>query len=295
LFCVQSFGDPFGDIPFKATPSDESPAQPHIVSTLEQALPMAQKAETASPEFADAFPILAVDPKPFPNAQTVPTPQFSSQEPQSLHNNDILAGILPPPVTVPSTASQLAIPTGVPLTTFQTAFAASTGLPPEMGSHTAYSAPSPHPAVPGFMPQSGPAAASFPHTVNQNLATPPGHANELSFPSSAPSAVGNPSVRLQAQSGTFRHQQIDFLADILQGGSTSRPSQSAPSSSAGSLALVPQQPAKEKFGPKSAVWADTLSRGLVNLDISGREYTAFAFLGISIGLLLFLFVLLLKC
>lgn len=281
----QSFEDPFGDTPFKATPSDELPAQPHVVSTLEQALPVAQKAENANPEFSHAFPSLAVDPKPFPIAQTVPTPQFSSQLPQSLQDDDILAGILPPSGTLPSTASQAAIPssTGVPLTTF-TAFAASTGLPAEMGSQAAYPAsPSPHPAVHGFMPRSGPAAASFPHTVTQNLALPLGHAHQHCFPCSAPSVVVNPSVRLQAQSGTLSHQQINFLADILpQGGSSSRPSsQSALLSSADSLALLPEQPAKQKFDPKSAVWADTLSRGLVNLDISGPKTNPMADLGID--------------
>lgn len=38
----------------------------------------------------------------------------------------------------------------------------------------------------------------------------------------------------------------------------------------GSNAIVPQQ-SKDKFETKSTVWADTLSRGLVNLNISGRE------------------------
>lgn len=40
--------------------------------------------------------------------------------------------------------------------------------------------------------------------------------------------------------------------------------------STGSNSLV-SQPSKDKFETKSTVWADTLSRGLVNLNISGRE------------------------
>ena len=40
--------------------------------------------------------------------------------------------------------------------------------------------------------------------------------------------------------------------------------------STGSNSMV-SQPAKDKFETKSTVWADTLSRGLVNLNISGRE------------------------
>jgi epsin len=56
-----------------------------------------------------------------------------------------------------------------------------------------------------------------------------------------------------------------------QGPNTSMASQTALPSSTGSLAIVPQ-PSKDKFETKSTVWADTLSRGLVNLNISGREY-----------------------
>ena len=37
------------------------------------------------------------------------------------------------------------------------------------------------------------------------------------------------------------------------------------------------QPPKDKFETKSTVWADTLSRGLVNLNISGRECCAYTF------------------
>lgn len=50
-------------------------------------------------------------------------------------------------------------------------------------------------------------------------------------------------------------------------------SQPALTASSGALALVPQQeqPSEDKFETKSTVWADTLSRGLVSLNISGRE------------------------
>ena len=47
-------------------------------------------------------------------------------------------------------------------------------------------------------------------------------------------------------------------------------SQSSESASTGSLAIIPQT-SKDKFEPKSAVLADTLSRELVNLNISGRK------------------------
>ena len=44
--------------------------------------------------------------------------------------------------------------------------------------------------------------------------------------------------------------------------------------SASTTAVVHQTNSQQskKFEPKSAVWADTLSRGLVNLNISGRKY-----------------------
>ncbi|KAK9046548.1 hypothetical protein V6N11_052435 [Hibiscus sabdariffa] len=50
--------------------------------------------------------------------------------------------------------------------------------------------------------------------------------------------------------------------------------------STGELAIVPQ-PSNKKFEPKSAVWADTLSRGLVNLNISGPKANPLADIGID--------------
>ncbi|XWS09300.1 hypothetical protein CRYUN_Cryun40dG0073600 [Craigia yunnanensis] len=61
---------------------------------------------------------------------------------------------------------------------------------------------------------------------------------------------------------------------------TSMAPQTAPPSSTGALAIVPQ-PSKDKFEPKSAVWADTLSRGLVNLNISGSKINPMADIGID--------------
>ncbi|KAK4768547.1 hypothetical protein SAY87_003688 [Trapa incisa] len=58
-------------------------------------------------------------------------------------------------------------------------------------------------------------------------------------------------------------------------------SQANVSSSPGSLALVPQQPSKDKFETKSTVWADTLSRGLVNLNISGSRTNPLVDIGVD--------------
>ncbi|CAM9003287.1 unnamed protein product [Rhodiola kirilowii] len=68
---------------------------------------------------------------------------------------------------------------------------------------------------------------------------------------------------------------------VTQGGpanhNTSQPSMST---AAGPLALIPQ-PTKDKFETKSTVWADTLSRGLVNLSISGSKTNPLADIGID--------------
>ncbi|KZV26968.1 ENTH/VHS family protein isoform 1 [Dorcoceras hygrometricum] len=50
--------------------------------------------------------------------------------------------------------------------------------------------------------------------------------------------------------------------------------------SVGSSAIVPQ-PTKDKFETKSTVWADTLSRGLVNLNISGPKANPLADIGVD--------------
>ncbi|KAL2530096.1 clathrin interactor EPSIN 3-like [Forsythia ovata] len=50
--------------------------------------------------------------------------------------------------------------------------------------------------------------------------------------------------------------------------------------STGSGTVVPQ-PSKDKFETKSTVWADTLSRGLVNLNISGPKINPLADIGVD--------------
>ena len=69
------------------------------------------------------------------------------------------------------------------------------------------------------------------------------------------------------------NQSNDMMGSLFGQAVTNAPhaSQYSVSSSTASNALVPHQPSKDKFETKSTVWADTLSRGLVNLNISGRE------------------------
>ncbi|KAI4369776.1 hypothetical protein MLD38_018181 [Melastoma candidum] len=51
--------------------------------------------------------------------------------------------------------------------------------------------------------------------------------------------------------------------------------------SAGALLAVVPQPSKDKFETKSTVWADTLSRGLVNLNISGPKTNPLSDIGVD--------------
>lgn len=76
----------------------------------------------------------------------------------------------------------------------------------------------------------------------------------------------------QAPTGPGLQHNSDVLGNLFPqtGPNTSIGSHQALPSSTGALSIVAQPP-KDKFEPKSAVWADTLSRGLVNFNISGGE------------------------
>ncbi|XP_021741967.1 clathrin interactor EPSIN 2-like isoform X2 [Chenopodium quinoa] len=242
----QSFEDPFGDSPFKAIPSDEAPTkfqsfafplpfQP-AVDPSEHSHPAAQKVETPNPEFADTFSGLTINPPPVTNVQTPPNQQYLPQEPQSMHDNDILAGILPPSGPLPPSASIGSYPTS--------------------------------------------SAGPFSQVPAQNSGVPPNH--HYSHPYSAPPTAMSSNLAPQTQAGALSYQNNNFMGDFLpqSGANIPSSSQPAPSSFANALALVPQQPAK-KFEPKSAVWADTLSKGLVNLNISGPSINPLSDIGID--------------
>lgn len=67
-------------------------------------------------------------------------------------------------------------------------------------------------------------------------------------------------------------KQNDVLGGLLGSTGANAPNASPYAvSSTGSNSVVSLQ-SKDKFATKSTVWADTLSRGLVNLNISGREF-----------------------
>ncbi|KAL4591246.1 hypothetical protein LXL04_004203 [Taraxacum kok-saghyz] len=129
-----------------------------------------------------------------------------------------------------------------------------------------------NPTQPAFLPQ--PAQNGFPSNAQPNVSQPhPGFINSngqqnnlyggassapvppLSQPTPAPAPHYNPS--------NFYQQQPSLTA------------------STGALALVPQQPTDKKFETKSTVWADTLNRGLVNLNISGSKTNPLSDIGID--------------
>ncbi|XP_074286014.1 clathrin interactor EPSIN 3-like [Silene latifolia] len=241
----QSFDDPFGDSPFKAIPSDDL-AQPHNftpTTSFQPAVATLEHTESGASnlEFPNAFPGLTYNQANAPNTQSPPN-QLLPGEQQSLQENDILAGILPP--------------SGPYGTTTQVSFPASTGQPP---------------AGLGFVPQSAPPATSFHHMAAQNL---PGQADQLTRHNSLPFSA----LPSNSSSNMTSPQSDDLLGGFLpQAGA----SHLTTSHSTGSLALVPHQPAEKKFETKSTVWADTLNRGLVNLNISGSKINPLSDIGID--------------
>lgn len=86
----------------------------------------------------------------------------------------------------------------------------------------------------------------------------------------------------QAPTGPGLQHNSDVLGNLFPqtGPNTSMGSHQALPSSTGALSIVAQPP-KDKFEPKSAVWADTLSRGLVNFNISGAKINPLNDIGID--------------
>ncbi|KAF8402255.1 hypothetical protein HHK36_013207 [Tetracentron sinense] len=85
-------------------------------------------------------------------------------------------------------------------------------------------------------------------------------------------------VAFQAPTGQAAQPRSDVLGNLLpQAGPTALvASQPALTGSAAKA-----QPPKDKFETKSTVWADTLNRGLVNLNISGAKINPLADIGID--------------
>ncbi|KAL2485409.1 Clathrin interactor EPSIN 2 [Abeliophyllum distichum] len=277
---TQPFDDPFGDGPFKAvTSANTSTSSFHPSSSQSSGLqqPIPQNTTT---EFGSTFHDANYMPSG-PSSAQLPSPQ---QE-LSSHNQDvdILADILPPSGSSLPVNSQTGYPVQASQPTLQAGFASQPGQP---SLQTSY------PLQPG---QSVPMASTFPAQAGQasqmGFPTQSGQPTSLAgFPSqlgSSQAGIQNPLVGQSAESNA------KFYGDNhLQSGSagpaamhmgqfsSAHGSQSVLPSSTMSSAIVPL-PSKDKFETKSTVWADTLSRGLVNLNISGPKTNPLADIGVD--------------
>ncbi|KAL2485408.1 Clathrin interactor EPSIN 2 [Abeliophyllum distichum] len=277
---TQPFDDPFGDGPFKAvTSANTSTSSFHPSSSQSSGLqqPIPQNTTT---EFGSTFHDANYMPSG-PSSAQLPSPQ---QE-LSSHNQDvdILADILPPSGSSLPVNSQTGYPVQASQPTLQAGFASQPGQP---SLQTSY------PLQPG---QSVPMASTFPAQAGQasqmGFPTQSGQPTSLAgFPSqlgSSQAGIQNPLVGQSAESNA------KFYGDNhLQSGSagpaamhmgqfsSAHGSQSVMPSSTMSSAIVPL-PSKDKFETKSTVWADTLSRGLVNLNISGPKTNPLADIGVD--------------
>ncbi|KAG8375944.1 hypothetical protein BUALT_Bualt09G0011600 [Buddleja alternifolia] len=293
----QPFDDPFGDGPFKAIPTTGSaPVQHQIMQSTNsfnanssQSLDVPQKA--ATPEFGGAFY----------DSNT----QFAQQELSNPSQDvvDILADILPPsaPSSFVNTQSGYTVPPGQSVS--------NSGFPPAnqpVPPQNNFQAPTGQPAG-GFPTQLGqpslqtsyPLQSAEPISqtgfVGQTMAlTYPVQALQMGFNSqSGPAQPNHPNPNFY---GTYHPQSVstgptgpvtqhNYLPQMGSQAPQVRPSSlmgpvSTIPTSIGSSAIVPQ-PSKNKFETKSTVWADTLSRGLVDLNISGTKTNPLADIGVD--------------
>lgn len=177
---------------------------------------------------------------------------------------------------------------GQPLS--QIGFSGQTSNSPPFGGYSVQPGQTPQTS---FGPQSGQSAplngfpsasGSFPHpgiqvTAGQSLQTNAnfgGCSAGLGDTGSVSTQMGQtpagPSFLTQAATASHMPTQMNLQYSPNQTNNVSMPPQSTPVSTA---LVISNQPAKDKFETKSTVWADTLSRGLVNLNISGCRFSCF--------------------
>ncbi|XP_009142917.1 clathrin interactor EPSIN 2 [Brassica rapa] len=312
----QPFDDPFGESPFKAFTSTDTDSNPQqSFGAPFQPTPPAFTSEASHTDtaahnfgFEDSFSAVA---NPETAAQNVQPPSNSPSFPQEQFTSDIdiLAGILPPsgpPASLPQQS-------GAPAPTSQ--------FPPSGNNMYEGYHPQPvttAPNMPGQTPF-GQAVQPYnmvpPHSQNMTGATPyhsggfmhqPGSANynpgavtssSSQTPYSNPSGPAGQFVAHQGhgmppshgpqrtQSGPVTMQgNNNFMGDMFS--QPARTNSLSSSSSqpdltplTGAIEVVPQP--QKKFEPKSSIWADTLSRGLVNFNISGPKTNPLADIGVD--------------
>ncbi|TYK16961.1 clathrin interactor EPSIN 2 isoform X2 [Cucumis melo var. makuwa] len=295
----QTFEDPFGDSPFKAISSSGVQDQTHF-----------QRGESFS---------AATYSKPDVPVQPQPNLHHPREETLQHQNIGVLADLLPPE-TLPAAVSQPTYTTsnqpvqpnsqaasGLPAQSnpnlgnyqrdgniaavnFQNQtepgrefgngmFVAPGGIP----AHVSYMAP----------PNAGPNAqpnnfgtshngSAVPASSHHTLQTtrPPAHLPSGNYFNAPQGSVAPVASQVSYQTSNFPVVKSEVMGSFNSqaGNYTSMASQQNPP--AGPLSTA-SQASKNKFETKSTVWSDTLSRGLVNLNISGPKANPTADIGVD--------------
>ncbi|KAL6591457.1 hypothetical protein ACP70R_049960 [Stipagrostis hirtigluma subsp. patula] len=280
------FGDTLGDLTFASNvaseqqdifanttslPSETSPANPSAAP--QQSVPTFVPSQAPQPAFAGPSPVTHGAPTTFapqapqamaPNPHAVPhsAPTFAySQAPHPASTNP---SPIPQAVASPFTPAQAPQPAAPNLPPNHSNFfvqpASGAGIDNLSGVPTQNGAPSyippqssqltapanQQPSQPGFLSQTS-TSATQPALISRGASQP------LGLPNSVPSGANFP---LQSSS-------------------------SAPPETIISALQVSQTAPVKKFEPKSTVWADTLNRGLVDLNISGPKANPHADIGVD--------------
>lgn len=153
--------------------------------------------------------------------------------------------------------------------------ASQTGFGPTSGQPT-----SGYHSATGFFPQSGyqvPAGSSMQSNAiaggyNTGLGSTGPFGNQM-----GQTSAGQPYLS-QPTGASHMPSQMHLQSSQIQ---TSNALALTQTTSASTALVSSTQPAKDKFETKSTVWADTLSRGLVNLNISGSKTNPLADIGVD--------------
>ncbi|KAH7691481.1 epsin protein [Dioscorea alata] len=302
----QASENPFGDSPFKATQESYSAPQQNFVPQASfQAFPESAPPAASFQPFSGSFGVAESAPPAAPVTNVEPIPTFDF--------GDSLGGI----TYTPSAANgqQSTVNNAFGGTDF-TAGPGSNGfldtLLPQTGPSQLVSSPAPQSFTHATSQPFAPSNVQSLNTLPQSglLAPPVSQVVQPQGPSALSSLPPQPFTPATPQPfapANIQSQQAGHLNALPQSGlSTSSVSQVGqpqgssslqttysnpfpqssplasevvPYSSAG--APVKSHPAKEKFETKSTVWADTLSRGLVDLNISGAKINPLADIGID--------------
>ncbi|KAI3459748.1 hypothetical protein Pfo_016411 [Paulownia fortunei] len=157
--------------------------------------------------------------------------------------------------------------TGFPTQTMALTFPVQAGQASQMGFHSQSGSVQPNLPNPNF------------YGTYHSPAVSTGPAAAYMVPPSSTGSTMQHNFSSQSGSAVPIGSQMGPQAPQVQSSSLMAPVSVNPSST-GSSAIVPQS-SKDKFETKSTVWADTLSRGLVNLNISGPKTNPLADIGVD--------------